>query len=327
MSGDLAFLDFSAVHACRSGESISDLKAGVDLVEVVGRYVALKPRGYEFWGLCPFHAENSPSFKADRRRQRYKCFGCGAGGDALDFLMAVESLDIGRAIERLRELVAGGIEPARAKPSTEVEAETRRDEEVRKAWARRIWAKTGPIVDALPARYLREVRDLHGWRHDTLRWHPDCPWSGAPGGPIGCIVAPVTSPEGELTAIWRIWPRLEGKVERKGLGPVKDGACRLFPGKGHQLLVAEGIEDALAGRMLTGLPAWAATSAGHMAALRLPEQYREVLILADRDENGVGLENARVLASRLRQEGRYAEVRLPSAAKDANDVLRARRAA
>jgi hypothetical protein len=309
MSGNLAFIDFNAIQPL---EPIEALKARVDIADIVGRYVALKQRGHEHRGLCPFHAENTPSFKADRRRQRYKCFGCGAGGDVIDFLMAVENLDIGSAIKRLRELAGSGAEPARVWSTVEADAEG----EAKKAYALGVWAAAGPIVDALPLRYLREVRGLHGWRPDALRWHRS-----------GCIVAPVTGPEGDLTAIWRIWPRLEGKVERKGLGPVKGGACRLFPGKGHRLLIAEGIEDALAGRMLTGLPAWAATSASNMAALVLPEQYREVLILADRDDNGVGLESARALASRLRSEGRKAVVRLPVAGKDANDVLRAPRAA
>ena len=92
-------------------------------------------------------------------------------------------------------------------------------------------------------------------------------------------------------------------------------------------MVAEGVEDALAAAELTGLPAWAALSAGNMAVLVLPERFREVLILADRDANGVGQENAHKLAARLRAEGRLADVRRPIAGKDANDVLRAGRAA
>jgi phage/plasmid primase-like uncharacterized protein len=306
-------------------ETIDALKARADIVEIVGRYVSLKRRGHEFWGLCPFHGERTPSFKVDQDRQRFICFGCNARGDALDFLARIEGLSLVEAIRRLRELAGDRMEPVR--PAAEAEVEAKREEEVRKFWARRIWAKSAPIVDALPLRYLREVRGLHGWRNDTLRWHPHCPWSGVPWGRTGCIVAAVTDPAGDLAAIHRIKPSLTGKAERKALGPIKGGACRLFPAKGHQLLIAEGIEDALAGRMLTGLPAWAAISAGNMGDLVLPEQYHEVLIIADGDENRMGLENARALAVRLRQEGRYVEVRLPAAAKDANDVLRARRAA
>jgi hypothetical protein len=132
---------------------------------------------------------------------------------------------------------------------------------------------------------------------------------------------------GLVVGVWRIRPNLTGKVERKGLGSVGGNACRVLWAPGPQLAIAEGVEDALAGCELTGVPAWAALSAGNMKTLVLPERFRDVLILADRDENGTGLENANVLADRLRREGRYAEIRLPDAVKDPNDVLLARRAA
>ena len=111
-----------------------------------------------------------------------------------------------------------------------------------------------------------------------------------------------------------------------GLGPTKGNAARLCWAPGPQLAVAEGVEDALAAAELTGLPAWAALSAGNMAELVLPDRFREVLILADRDANGVGQENAHKLAARLRAEGRHAEVRRPVRAKDANEALTKRRA-
>jgi phage/plasmid primase-like uncharacterized protein len=120
---------------------------------------------------------------------------------------------------------------------------------------------------------------------------------------------------------------MEGKIERWGLGPKTGNAARLFPAEGPQVVIAEGVEDALAAGELTGLPAWAALSAGNMAELVLPSRLREVLILGDRDANEVGRVNAHKLAARLRAEGRYVEVRLPTTGKDANDVLRAERAA
>ena len=110
-------------------------------------------------------------------------------------------------------------------------------------------------------------------------------------------------------------------MERRGLGPTRRNAARLSHVPGPQLVVAEGVEDALAARELTGLPAWAALSAGNMGDLILPERIREVLILADRDVNGTGQENAHKLAVRLRAEGRHAEVRRPTTGKDPNDVL------
>jgi phage/plasmid primase-like uncharacterized protein len=132
---------------------------------------------------------------------------------------------------------------------------------------------------------------------------------------------------GLVVDVWRIRFALAGKVERWGLGPQKGNASRLSKADGPQLVVAEGVEDALAAHALTGLPAWAALSATNMAALILPKRFHEAMILADRDAHGIGQENAHKLAARLRAEGRYVEVRKPVRVKDANDVLLAGEAA
>jgi putative DNA primase/helicase len=90
-------------------------------------------------------------------------------------------------------------------------------------------------------------------------------------------------------------------------------------------VVAEGVEDGLAAAELTGLPAWAALSASNLRDLVVPDRFRAVLILADRDANGVGQAAALALAARLRAEGREVAARAPEALKDANDVLRSLR--
>ncbi len=66
---------------------IQDLLARVDIVDIVGRYVQLKKGGQNFLGLCPFHAEKSPSFTVSPSKQFYHCFGCGAHGSAIGFVM------------------------------------------------------------------------------------------------------------------------------------------------------------------------------------------------------------------------------------------------
>ncbi|MEW6694223.1 MAG: DNA primase [Pseudomonadota bacterium] len=67
---------------------LQELLARADLVEVIGRHVALRKSGANYLGLCPFHAEKSPSFTVSPAKQFYHCFGCGAHGNAIDFLMA-----------------------------------------------------------------------------------------------------------------------------------------------------------------------------------------------------------------------------------------------
>ncbi|HWB96222.1 MAG TPA: DNA primase [Bryobacteraceae bacterium] len=80
------------------------LKASVDIVKVVGEYVRLrKSGGVRYVGLCPFHNEKTPSFSVHATLQIYKCFGCGAGGDVLKFIMDIERLTFFEALKLLAE--------------------------------------------------------------------------------------------------------------------------------------------------------------------------------------------------------------------------------
>ncbi len=98
---------------------IQDLLARVDIVEVVGRHVELKRGGANLMGLCPFHAEKSPSFSVSPSKQFYYCFGCGATGDAIRFLTEHLGLSF---VEAVREL-AGQV--GMQVPEEQVSAEER----------------------------------------------------------------------------------------------------------------------------------------------------------------------------------------------------------
>ena len=74
-----------------------------DMVAVVSQYVKLKKTGKNHKGLCPFHNEKTPSFIVSEERQRYHCFGCGASGDVIEFIMNIEKLDFVDALEYLAE--------------------------------------------------------------------------------------------------------------------------------------------------------------------------------------------------------------------------------
>ncbi|VVE38609.1 DNA primase [Pandoraea terrae] len=80
---------------------LQELLNRVDIVEVVGRYVQLKKGGANFMGLCPFHNEKSPSFTVSPTKQFYHCFGCGAHGTAIGFLMEHAGLGFVEAVEDL----------------------------------------------------------------------------------------------------------------------------------------------------------------------------------------------------------------------------------
>lgn len=85
-------------HNMITASSIQTVKDRMDVVEVVSQFVKLD-RNQK--GLCPFHAEKSPSFQVSPKRQTFKCFGCGQGGDAIHFLMEHEKIDFIGAIEWL----------------------------------------------------------------------------------------------------------------------------------------------------------------------------------------------------------------------------------
>ena len=82
---------------------IDDLLARSDIVEVVGARVPLKRSGRNYLARCPFHNEKTPSFSVSREKQFYYCFGCGAKGTAISFLMDYDRLTFAEAIETLAD--------------------------------------------------------------------------------------------------------------------------------------------------------------------------------------------------------------------------------
>jgi DNA primase len=83
---------------------IDDLKDRADLVRIIEPYAALKKKGANWMGCCPFHQEKTPSFSVSPNKGFYKCFGCGKGGNAFTFLMEMEGLNFPEAIQRVAEI-------------------------------------------------------------------------------------------------------------------------------------------------------------------------------------------------------------------------------
>ncbi len=84
-------------------ETIDEVLARNDIVDVISGYVSLKKRGRNYEACCPFHHEKTPSFKVDRERQMYHCFGCGVGGTAFTFVMEYENMSFVEAVQHLAE--------------------------------------------------------------------------------------------------------------------------------------------------------------------------------------------------------------------------------
>ncbi|MGB1126340.1 MAG: DNA primase [Phycisphaeraceae bacterium] len=77
--------------------------ASTDIVRLIGEHVQLRPKGREFAGLCPFHDDKNPSMQVSPQKQIYKCFSCGAGGTAFDFVMGYHKLDFREALKMLAD--------------------------------------------------------------------------------------------------------------------------------------------------------------------------------------------------------------------------------
>lgn len=82
---------------------ITSVREATDIVEVIGRYVMLKRKGKNFWGLCPFHQEKTPSFSVDPEQKLYYCFGCHAGGTVFTFLVQKEGREFRDVVSGLAE--------------------------------------------------------------------------------------------------------------------------------------------------------------------------------------------------------------------------------
>ncbi len=92
-------------------DQVEQVKRKVDVVEVVGDYVALKKAGRNFKGLCPFHSEKTASFMVNPELQIYKCFGCGKGGDVISFIEEMEGVEFREALEMLADRAGVKLKP------------------------------------------------------------------------------------------------------------------------------------------------------------------------------------------------------------------------
>lgn len=84
-------------------EKIDQIRQATDIVEVISEYVQLRKQGRNYFGLCPFHGENTPSFSVSPDKQIFHCFGCGAGGNIFTFLMELEGISFQETAIRLAE--------------------------------------------------------------------------------------------------------------------------------------------------------------------------------------------------------------------------------
>ncbi len=303
---------------------IQEARDGIGLFALISRTVKLKKSGREFEGLCPFHNEKTPSFKVNEAKGFYHCFGCGAHGDAIAFVMLTEGLEFAAAVAWLTGANGGGITSGKqpTKPRSERRADDDADAQARAAAALAIWQGAQPIAGTTAEAYLRS-RGITIPIPPTLRYAASLEHRTT-GLRFPAMVAAVQARDRRIIGVHRTFLKPDGSgkagisTPKMMLGRVSGGAVRFGPAS-STLFVGEGIETALSIQQATGTTTWAALSTSGIRSLSLPPQVREVVICADGDEPGIAA--AKEAAERFVGEGRAARVATAPAGQDFNDVL------
>ena len=138
---------------------LDDLNSRLNIVDVVSAYVPLTKRGGNYWGLCPFHHEKTPSFSVNESKQIFHCFGCGKGGGAIRFVMEMDGLPFPEAVRKLAE--QAGLQVPEESPGDGAWREKRRRVlELNKEAARFYRAMLSDPRGAAVASYIRDKRRI-----------------------------------------------------------------------------------------------------------------------------------------------------------------------
>jgi hypothetical protein len=317
-------------------DGIADAKTTIPLPKLVGETLPLTRNGRILVSLCPFHGERTPSFNV--YEDHYHCFGCGAHGDAIDWLMLTRRMTFSEAVNYL----SGSHAAHPTAPATPPVPVAPRSSPTAHLW-RRCWDEgidpSGTIVET----YLASRGDLFLPDGGSIRFHPRCQRGprDLPGGPVfaPAMLALMTDPlSGEAVGVHRTFllPDGSGKAPVITRGDIilqpktilgTWGTIRLAPEVeiNRAVGIAEGIENALtAMQIITWGPTWAAGTAAEIAKFPVLPWIESLAIFTDGD--AVGERAADVCAARWRDAGREVLICIPPPGKDWNEAFSARNA-
>ena len=267
---------------------------------------------------CPFHEDRTPSLRI--YPDHFHCFGCGAHGNQIDWLIRVEGLEYEEAIEFLKNWDGPIVERIPEADKAEINRRT----------ALRLFEEASSITNTLAARLLAEIRhidlaELPANIDAVLRFHPRCPFGAVSHPCLLALMRNVTTDK--PVGIHRIALTPEalagGKVERRALGQL--GAIKLWPAE-EELVVGEGLETVLAaatripyeGKPLR--PAWSLVSSDLLARLPIIAGVNRLILLIDHDDAGIAAANA--VTERWSRAQRTVVQLLPDdAGTDFNDLV------
>ncbi|UZK64641.1 DUF7146 domain-containing protein [Sphingomonas sp. M1-B02] len=262
-------------------EQCDKIRDRVSLASIAAASLKLIRAGREWKACCPFHADRTPSFTIYAGDRRFMCFGCGAEGDVLDFVMRLHRVRLPEALQMLGD----GELPCAA----DMPAASGRQPEDRAEEAASLWAGAAAAGGTLADTYLRS-------RGITIDLPEAIRFARLPLGrraPMPALVAGVSTISGDVCGVQRTFlatdpigkAPLPGGKAKFSLGRVLGGAIRLGCAE-RSLLVSEGLEDGLTLLQKLGRPVWVAAGAGMLSAMKLPDIVEAVVIGADNDESG-----------------------------------------
>jgi len=271
---------------------VDALRSEISITAIVGRYINLKRRGQDHEGLCPFHNEHTPSFKVNEGKGTYHCFGCGAHGDVISFVMAAENVSF---LEAVRSLGAG--EFPRVDPAVRRDAVVRDDAEraAKIQDAKLLWSRAVPCAGTAAEVYARH-RGIVSPLPRSFRFALTHVWkdygTGETGPNMPAMVGAVQDVRGDVVGVQCIFlkPDGSGKAAMRGpkrsLGQIAGGALRLGPATSH-IIIVEGPEDGLT--VAQDVPAcsvWVACGTSMMPQMALPDIVTTVTIAGDNNPPG-----------------------------------------
>ena len=318
MSGRAACLDADAI------------RARVPLEPLVRQRVKLRRQGRDWEGCCPFHAEQTPSFRvyADNH---FHCFGCAAHGDVIDYVMRTHACGFREALQTLS--ANAGLEPVRSSVPLAVSATADRQdidaERQRKiACASKLYREAEPGGEMVQA-YLASRRCAASIPN-ILRFHPSCPRrNGTVVERLPAMLAPITDPiTNQQVGTHCTFLRSDGRGKiAHGKAKIMWGSwgvIRLVPDEDVTLGLglAEGIETALAIMQRARWGAvWAAGCAGAMGKFPVLDGIECLTLFPDMDDKGRGSIETQACADRWAAAGRGVQITFPPDGHDWDDAL------
>lgn len=272
--------------------NVEEIKARHSLSAIIGRETKLRPSGGEFVGLCPFHQENTPSFRVNDAKGVYNCFGCGRSGDAIQFLQELNGLTFLDALALLANGDLPEIDPIDRAAYERVEQESRL---AAMAEAFRQWASARDVAGTPAEIYLRS-RGITGplpwsvrFTYAPLRFDKK---TGRAAGPrLPALIFACQNASDKIVGVQRVFLTRDGQKAamrnpKLSLGQTRGCAVRLGP-VARRIILCEGPEDGLTLRQrYPSESVWIALGTGGLPFVELPDEVEEVALGGDNNPPG-----------------------------------------